>query len=190
LKENVQLGYLNERKTLSSTITENPNKGKHGIGATLEKKFSKTTITNSDGSKTTSIIQTTTIKIRNNIFGAEFAALYGTKEARGIGWASLGLSAVSLYYAETIPVTVAWLYIGQTKVLPKVFLGVQAIALFKTKFRCGYEAGGKIEDKFVIKSTRYKDGHIVERIKGTYTVWGHTGMVGTSQCYENKENFF
>jgi hypothetical protein len=190
LKENVQLGYLNERKTLSSTITENPNKGKHGIGATLEKKFSKTTITNSDGSKTTSIIQTTTIKIRNNIFGAEFAALYGTREKRGILAADLTLAIVNAYYTKIVPMEVAWLYIGQTKILPKVFYALQGYAAISAIYRGGYEAGGKIEDKFVITSTKSKSGHVVERIKGTYTVWGHVGNVVVNVCYENKENFF
>jgi hypothetical protein len=124
------------------------------------------------------------------MFGAEFAALYGTREARGMQIANFGVALASMYYTETVPLEVAWLYICQTKVLPKAFLALQGYMAFRTKYRCGYEAGGKIEDKLVIKSTRYKDGHVVERIKGTYTVWGHTGMVGISECYENKENFF
>jgi hypothetical protein len=53
---NIHLAYLNEKKLIKATITENSNKGKHGIGATLEKKYNKTTSTGSDGSKTTTII--------------------------------------------------------------------------------------------------------------------------------------
>jgi hypothetical protein len=172
------------------TVQENPNKGKHGIGAILTKKIDKTTSRNSNGSVTTTITQTSTIKIKNNIFGAEFASIYGTDESKRTGHAQFMLDAATMYATEGITTETAWVYIAATKHLPKAFLIVQYFAARKNKYRCSYEAGGKIEEKLVIATILNKDGHGIEKIKRTYTVWGHTGMIGVCNCLENKESVF
>jgi hypothetical protein len=173
-------------------VQDNPNKGKHGIGAILKKRIDRSTSKNSNGSVTNTLTQTSTIYIKNNIFGAEFAAIYGTDESRRRALAQTGLDALSLYASEgiSVPARAAWVYIAQTKYLPRVFLALQLYVSRTSKYKCGYEAGGKIEEKLVISTTVNKDGHGIEKIKRTYTVWGHTSKVGICDCLENKESIF
>jgi hypothetical protein len=95
------------------TVQDNPNKGKHGIGAILEKKHWTTTANGSNKSKINTFTQTATIKIRNNIFGSEFASIYGTDEINRKACAQLLLDGASLCLATAEPPAGAiWIYVG------------------------------------------------------------------------------
>jgi hypothetical protein len=177
--------------TFGVTSQENLNKGKHGIGAILERKFSKTT-TNNNGSKITTVVQTSTIKIKDNIFGEEFAKLYGTRESRQMAINEWKLALIGGITGKLVPPTVAaWIYIAQTKFLPKAILAIQGYQAFTKKYDSfRYEQGGKIEEKLVIITALQKDGHGTEKIKRTYTAWGKNGKSGFCNVLENSEKVF
>jgi hypothetical protein len=173
------------------TVQEDPNKGKHGIGAILERKIITTT-TNNGGAKITTVVQASTIKIKDNIFGEEFASLYGTRENQQramSSWKLTLLSGATERFAP--PVGAAWIYIGLTKVLPKAMLAVQGYQAATTKYDSfRYERGGKIEEKLVITTTLQKDGHGIEKIKRTYSAWRKNGKRGFCNVLENSEKVF
>jgi hypothetical protein len=178
------------KKTCLTKVQEkdNPNYGKHGIGAILERVYNKTKTKNSDGSITNTITDLELIKISDNIFGAEFASLYGTLENRAITTNGILLS-LAAEGVTRLPVEAAWIYIGMTKVLPKAFTLLQIGKAMTSTYRCGYEAGGAIESKSVIQSTKGSDGHVFEKIKKTYTVRNRYGIIGIQDCLENREGF-
>jgi hypothetical protein len=81
-----------------------------------------------------------------------------------------------------------WVYTGVSKGLPVLLWFSEGYNAFSTKYSPYnlYQPGGKIEDKLVIKTTTSKDGHIYEKIKGTYSVWGKSS-IPTVECYYNRE---
>jgi hypothetical protein len=166
--------------------------------------------TNNDGSVTVIVSQTSTIDIKNNIFGTEFAKVYGTDQLRRKNNAKFWLDAANTAVgvipnpasvaakaaaaAKAAKTTTnlttkvaAWIYIGHTKYLPKVMLLLGGVMDSRAKYGIDYEAGGKIEEKLTIATTS-KGGHGIEKIKRTYTTWSSTGR--SSSCLENKENVF
>jgi hypothetical protein len=183
------------------------NEWKHGVGAVLTTNINTTKTKNRDGSVTIKVIQTSTINIKKNMFGTEFAKLYGTDQLRRRNNAQFWLDAANTTLAivptpvslaakaakvakTTTDMTtrvVAWIYIGHTKYLPKAMLLVKGFLGSRTDYSIAYQAGGRIEEKLVI-STTSKDGHGIERIKRTYTTWSSTGK--NCCCLENKENIF
>jgi hypothetical protein len=107
------------------TIQENPSKGKHGIGAILEKKHWRTTANGRNNTKINTFIQTATIKIRNDIFGAEFASIYGTDEINRKACAQLLLDGAGLCLATAGPPAGAiWVYNRLYKTLSKITFGI------------------------------------------------------------------
>jgi hypothetical protein len=117
------------------------------------------------------MVQTSTIKIKDNIFGEEFAKLYGTCESWQMAINEWKLALIGGITGKLAPSTVAaWIYIAQTKFLPKAILAIQGYQAFTKKYDSfRYEQGGKIEEKLVIITVLQKDGHGTEKIKRTYT---------------------
>jgi hypothetical protein len=70
-----------------------------------------------------------------------------------------------------------------------VSLSAQGFVLFRTVYDLfRYEAGCKIEEKVVIKTITFKDGHGIESIKRTYSA--ESGAYSFCDTLENSERVF
>jgi hypothetical protein len=178
-----------------ATIKTNPNYGKRGAGAVITRKREKSLRTNRDGSCTETVAYITTINIKNNIFGREFAIRYAEREKRGQTMAGIGLNLAEGYFTGFVATESVLITIGTKSALGILYNQGSNIKDFffciSGKLTGTYEEGGKIEDKYVIETTTFKDVHGYSRYKGTYSVWGKTRVQAyPSYCYENKEVTF
>jgi hypothetical protein len=188
--------YLKVEVMKSISVKINPKnlkKCEHGIGAVVERNFRNITQKNSDASKVQTVTFTTTINIRKNQFGEQFAINYGTQESRGQAVASWTLDGILMFVAPESQTNriVIWVYTGVQKLLPVMLWFTDGYKAFSIRYKTHnlYQSGGKIEDKLKITTTTYKNGHGLEKIKGTYSVWGRSSHP-TVICYQNKENVF
>ena len=163
----------------------------HGIGAIVERTFSNTTTRNSDGSRTQTVVFATTINIRKDKFGKQFVINYATKELRGTKiatWTLNGILLVANSETQAASKFAVWVYTGIEKALPKILWFIEGYQAFNASYSPFnlYQSGGKIEDKLTIVSTQFKDGHVYEKIKGTYSVWGKSPLP-VVECYQKRE---
>jgi hypothetical protein len=169
------------------------NKGRSGIGAWLYRRFNQTITYGQAGEKIQTVTHSLTIEVTRGKFGAEFAKLYGTRESRRIKVNEFALGALSLVVGRINPVEgsdALRIVIGNIKRWSEpVSLLAQGFVALKTSYDSfRYEAGCKIEEKVVIKTTTYKDGHIHEKIKRIYSASGDSGSF--CDTLENSERIF